>query len=107
MLCPPHSTAPLVERWLDRHRHPASFILHMVGIPATIIGVLLAPVYLVATSVYIFLLALALFVGGYLIQFLGHALDGTEPGEIALLRRWWGRRFAVSVRTAESQGGVA
>ena len=30
----------------------------------------------------LFLFALALFVGGYMVQFLGHALEGTDPGEI-------------------------
>ena len=37
------------------------------------------------------MLALALFVGGYLIQFLGHACDRTVPGELVALRRYLGR----------------
>ena len=57
-----------------------SFVLHMLGIPPTILGVLLIPIYVLLMSVPLFLFALVLFVGGYLLQFLGHALDGTEPG---------------------------
>jgi uncharacterized membrane protein YGL010W len=94
MICPPLAPMPLIRDWIDRHRNPASFVLHMFGIPPTILGVLLIPVYVMLISVPIFLLALALFVGGYLIQFLGHAIDGSEPGEITYLRRKLGWSYA-------------
>jgi uncharacterized membrane protein YGL010W len=87
MLCPPHTPAPVVEDWLERHRHVGSFLLHMIGIPPTLVGVLLVPVCIALVSVPIFLFSLALFFGGYAIQFLGHALEGSEPGEITHLRR--------------------
>ena len=86
MICPPLPHLDLIEDWMARHRNSTSFALHMIGIPPTILGVLLIPVYVMQLSVPIFLLALALFVGGYLVQFLGHAVDGTEPGEIMYLR---------------------
>jgi hypothetical protein len=63
-----------------------------VGIPCTILGVLLLPVYVLLVSLPVFLFALILFVGGFLIQFLGHGLDGTEPGEIKGIRIWLARR---------------
>jgi uncharacterized membrane protein YGL010W len=81
---PPHS---LVQHWLERHPNPTSFILHVVGIPPTILGVLLVPVYLCLLSVPVFLVALALFVGGYLLQFAGHVIEGTDPGEIIYFKR--------------------
>ncbi len=87
MLCPPLPPDPLVQGWLARHQGPVSFTLHMLGIPPTIIGVLLLPIYVVLMSVTLFLFALVLFVGGYLIQFLGHALEGSDPGEIILIKR--------------------
>ena len=108
MLCPPLADDPLVEEWLSRHRGALSFALHMVGIPPTVLGVVLIPVYVVLLSVPVFLLALALFVGGYLIQFLGHALEGTDPGEIMLLKRWWmGRRPAVKIAVVTGTQSVA
>jgi uncharacterized membrane protein YGL010W len=88
MLCPPHPPAPIVEDWLERHRHPASFLLHIAGIPLTLVGVLLTPVFLALLSVPLFLFSLGMFVAGYALQFLGHALEGSEPGEIASLRQW-------------------
>lgn len=87
MILPPLTPAPIVQDWLSRHSRPTSFVLHIVGIPMTIMGVLFVPIYLGLASVPIFLLSVSLFVGGYLVQFLGHACEGTEPGEIAYLRR--------------------
>ncbi len=87
MICPPRSPAPLIDNWVERHRHVASFILHMIGIPMTVFGIVLIPVYIYAWSQPVFLLALVCFVGGYLVQFLGHACEGTDPGELILLKR--------------------
>lgn len=108
MLCPPQENDPLVENWLSRHRDPASFALHMLGIPPTVLGVVLIPVYVALFSRPVFLLALALFVGGYLVQFLGHALEGTEPGEVMLMRRLWqGRGRTVEVVPTPRPRGIA
>ena len=94
MLCPPQPPEPLVEDWIERHRNPVSFALHMVGIPCTILGVVFIPIYLMLLSLPIFFLALGLFVGGYLVQFLGHAIDGSEPGEWIFLKAYARRKFA-------------
>ena len=45
MICPPLPRRRLVEDWFERHRNPVSFVLHMIGIPPTILGVLLIPIY--------------------------------------------------------------
>jgi hypothetical protein len=101
----------VIDNWMERHRNPTSFVLHMIGIPPTILGVLLIPVYVLLVSIPIFLLALGMFVGGYLIQFVGHAVDGTEPGEIAFLRRKFGWSYAgiapAATPAAGSNRGVA
>jgi hypothetical protein len=107
MLFPPQPPGPLVQSWLDRHRHPISFTLHIVGIPLTILGVLLIPVYLLAGSFSVFLFALVLFVGGYAIQFLGHAVEGTDPGEIILLKRKLGLPYVEFPPIRSSRRGVA
>ncbi|HEV3122163.1 MAG TPA: Mpo1-like protein [Isosphaeraceae bacterium] len=93
MLCPPHPPAPIVVNWLERHRDPRNFALHMIGIPLTIMGLLVFPVFLALLSFPVFLLGIALFFGGYAIQFSGHLIDGTEPGEWTALRKWLGRKF--------------
>jgi len=107
MICPPLTPGKLVQDWMVRHRHPGSFALHMIGIPPTILGVLMIPIYVYLMSVPLFLLALALFVGGYIIQFLGHALEGTDPGEIILLKKKLGWAYVDIAPQRESGRGVA
>jgi hypothetical protein len=87
MIDPPLPPDPLVQHWLQRHRTWTSFILHMIGIPPTILGVLFVAIYVTLLSLPIFYVALALFVGGYLLQFAGHVLEGTDPGEIIYIKR--------------------
>ncbi len=107
MICPPLPPNPLVRNWIERHRNPMSFILHLVGIPPTILGVLLIPIYVFLVSVPIFLFALGLFVGGYALQFLGHALEGTDPGEIIYFKKKWGRSYVEFAPARASRRGVA
>lgn len=87
MLCPPQAPSPLIEQWLERHRGVTSFTLHMLGIPLTVLGALMLPISFPAASWSIAGLSLGLFVLGYLLQFLGHFLEGTDPGEIIALKR--------------------
>lgn len=88
MLCLPQERSPIIENWIERHNRPVSFILHMIGIPLSIVGVLMLPMAVPTLSLRILGSSLALFVLGYAFQFLGHALEGSEPGEIMALRRW-------------------
>jgi uncharacterized membrane protein YGL010W len=105
--CPPLPPSKLVLNWLERHRNPVSFALHMVGIPPTILAVLLIPVYVYCLSIPVFLFALGLFVGGYLIQFLGHALEGTDPGEVIFFKRKLGMRYVDVAPARHDPRGVA
>ncbi|MDG3004044.1 Mpo1-like protein [Paludisphaera mucosa] len=90
MIPPPEPPHPLVVHWLKRHLSGVSFVLHMVGIPLTILGVLLFAVYAFLISFPIFVLALGLFVGGYALQMAGHYLEGTDPGEVIYFKRLLG-----------------
>jgi len=87
MVCSPQPPNRLVRHWLERHRNPTSFMLHIIGIPPTILGVLLFSIYVGLFSRPVFMVALVLFLGGYLLQFAGHALEGTDPGEIIYFKR--------------------
>jgi hypothetical protein len=82
-----------VGHWLDRHRNRTSFILHILGIPPTILGVLLCSIYVGLLSIPVFLFSLALFLGGYFLQFAGHALEGTDPGEVIYFKRKLGMPY--------------
>jgi hypothetical protein len=108
MIEPPLPPDPRVQHWLQRHAHPTSFILHMIGIPPTLLGALFVSIYLSLFSLAIFLLALALFVGGYLLQFAGHVLEGTDPGEIIYFKRKLGLPYVEfpRKRVSSPQGRV-
>jgi hypothetical protein len=107
MVCPPLPPSPIVANWVERHRGAVTFSLHMIGIPLTILGVLMLPIAAPALSWRILVLSLALFVGGYAFQFLGHALEATEPGEITALRAWLNRPRLPRTAPEASRQGIA
>jgi hypothetical protein len=74
-----------IDNWLKRHRNASNFWLHMLGIPACFVA---APVLLILGQ---WGLAVAMFVGGYALQFTGHLVEGNRSGEEMLLRRLIGR----------------
>ena len=75
-----------IANWRRRHRNTANFYLHMLGIPACFVA---APLLLVLRQ---WMLAGALFVAGYALQFLGHLVEGNRSGEEQLVRRILSRR---------------
>ena len=104
MVCTPLPPHRLVSHWIERHRNRVSFLLHIIGIPPTILGVLLFSIYVGLFSRPVFLVALALFVGGYLLQFAGHALEGTDPGEIIYFKRKLGMPYVEFPRIEAPHG---
>ncbi|MBN1942637.1 MAG: DUF962 domain-containing protein [Phycisphaerae bacterium] len=82
-----------IENWLERHKNPTSFWLHMIGIPACF---LVTPVLLCVGQ---WLPAVAMFLSGYLLQFLGHLIEGNRSGEEMLLRRLLTRDRGAAKKT--------
>ena len=107
MLCPPLPPDPRVQDWMDRHQGVGNYVLHMLGIPATILGVLMIPIYVTLLSIPLFLFALAMFVGGYMVQFLGHAVEGTDPGEVIWFKRKLGLPYVDIAPVRKSRRSVA
>ncbi len=79
-LVPPPSGPRLLRGWLERHQHPFSFYLHMIGIPMTLLAL---PLFVR----HQWRRALGLFGSGYALQFLGHVVEGNPPGEVLALQR--------------------
>lgn len=73
--------------YVERHRHPVSQLLHVVGVPLTFV---ISVVMLVLDRPW---WALGCFVAGYALQFLGHAIEGNDAGEAVLVKRWLGRPY--------------
>ncbi len=64
-----------VQKWIDRYRadhtHPLNHLTHFIGIPA-----------IVASLVVVFInwrWGAGLFVGGWILQFIGHGIEGNRP----------------------------
>ena len=75
------------------HQHPANRLLHTLGIPMIVVSIVLAIAAFVLPSLWV--IAGALFVVGWALQFLGHAFEGKPPEFFKDWRflfvglRWW------------------
>ena len=85
------------EEWIAQygrsHQHPFNRVCHTVGIPLIAISL---PLFLVSSAMPGgWRLPLALFVIGWALQFLGHAVEGRRPEFLSDWRflfvglRWW------------------
>ena len=75
-----------LRNWLDRHQHPVNFWIHLAGIPLACAGVALLFVLPWSACYW----ALAALVGGYVLQFIGHRVEGNDMGEWAGIKRLLG-----------------
>ncbi len=76
----------LLRSWLLRHRHPVNFWMHILGIPLAVTGVVL----LIAWRLEDWYWCAAAIVLGYLLQTIGHYVEGNDLGEWAALKRLLG-----------------
>jgi len=75
----------MLKNWLQRHRRPFNFWIHMVGIPAAVAGVVLL-------CFGLWWWGIGLFVGGYVLQYIGHRVEGNEVGEWTAIKHILGKR---------------
>jgi len=78
-----------LTNYIQRHTHPLNRLLHLVGVPLTFV----VTAVLVSRQQEPWWWAVASFVGGYALQFLGHAIEGNDAGEVVLVKRWLGRPY--------------
>jgi uncharacterized membrane protein YGL010W len=62
-----------------RHSHPVNAVLHVAGIPMTFVG-------LVAALRGSPLSGWGLLAAGFLLQYVGHLVQGSEMGELTLIK---------------------
>jgi hypothetical protein len=72
-----------LSAWLMRHRHPFNLAIHTIGIPMAVTGVVL----LFFVPWYWGLGALVL---GYVLQYIGHKVEGNDVGEWAGIKKLLG-----------------
>jgi hypothetical protein len=85
------------EQWIAQygssHRHPVNRVCHTLGIPTILLSV---PLFIASIFYHrLWLYALALFLIGWIFQFVGHAFEGKAPEFFHDWRflfvgvRWW------------------
>ena len=101
---PPTEHGPAwLANWLERHQNRASFWLHMVGIPLTMAACVLAIVQLTQGRWDLWWRPVLLLIAGYFLQWVGHAIEGNELGEVVLIKRMLGKPYvAISPRYAKN-----
>ena len=90
-----------VTNYIERHQHPADQLLHLIGVPLTF---LVSLGFLIAGEPW---WALGCFVAGYALQFLGHAIEGNDAGEVVLVKRWLGLPYVEFGPRARASRSVA
>lgn len=77
--------------YMERHQHPGNIALHVVGLPVTFV----VPIVLLIIQQWWW--ALGAFVAGYTLQFLGHAIEGNDAGEMILVKKLLGKPYVAVV----------
>ncbi|MBI2804570.1 MAG: DUF962 domain-containing protein [Planctomycetes bacterium] len=81
--------------WLERHQHPFNRGIHFVGIPLVLASVILF--FVLPWEQWYW--SAAAFVAGYLLQWIGHLIEGNDVGEWAGIKRLLGLPYvAISPR---------
>jgi uncharacterized membrane protein YGL010W len=86
-----------IEEYSRGHEHPVNRLMHSFGIPMIALSVLMVPFCFFFSGVWIW--AAALFLIGWILQFVGHYFEGKPPEFFKDYRflfvglRWWFKKI--------------
>ena len=80
-----------LKHWRERHQHPVNFAIHLIGIPLTVLGVVL----LFTLDWEQWYWGVGAFLVGYLLQYIGHLFEGNDMGEWAALKKMLGLPYVA------------
>lgn len=84
-----------LNNWLLRHQHPVSLALHVVAVPMLPAAGVLVVTQLIAGAWGLWWRPVGLFVVSYILQWIGHCIEGNDMGELVLIKRWLGRPYVA------------
>lgn len=85
----------LIQNYKAKHQHPLNKLTHSIGIPLIVLSL---PVFF-----FNWRWALAMFIVGWILQFVGHAIEGNQPAffknpmYLLVGPLWLVRRLATAV----------
>ena len=86
-----------LQNYLPRHTHPFNRLLHAVGVP---LSFLVAPIAAIAGAAWYW--HVGCFIGGYVLQFVGHAVEGNDAGEVVFVKKKLGLPYTEYAPGANS-----
>lgn len=90
-----------LQNYLPRHRNPLNQFLHLIGVPLSFV---VAPVAALAGADWYW--HVGCFVGGYLLQFAGHAVEGNDAGEVVFVKKKLGLPYTECAPGANSSSDL-
>jgi uncharacterized membrane protein YGL010W len=87
------TSAQWIAQYAGSHTHPVNRLCHSFGIPLIVLSLAVFVAAIFVHSLWIY--AAALFVFGWILQFIGHAFEGKQPEFFHDWRfllvgvRWW------------------
>lgn len=87
---PTQSESPkhgIYARWRERHQHPVSFALHAFAIPLMPLAGVLVVVQLIEGAWHLWWRPLVLLLFSYVVQWIGHLIEGNDMGEIIVIKK--------------------
>lgn len=82
-------------RYWSRHRHPLNRALHMIGVPLLVAACVLAVVQLVQGRWDLWWRPAILLVVSYLLQWVGHRIEGNDMGEAVFIKKRLGLPYVA------------
>lgn len=76
-----------LKNYAERHQNRMNQLFHLVGLPVTF----LLPIYFLVQKQHWW--ALGSFIVGYVLQFIGHAFEGNDAGEMILIKKLLGKPY--------------
>lgn len=76
-----------VRNYIERHQVLANQLLHLLGVPLTFV----VSIVLLTRDEPAW--AAGAFVVGYILQFIGHAIEGNDAGETILVKKLLGKPY--------------
>ncbi|MEQ9408736.1 MAG: DUF962 domain-containing protein [Fuerstiella sp.] len=89
-----------IQNYRPRHRNRVNQVLHVVGIPLSFV---VAPAAALGGAAWYW--HVGCFVGGYLLQFAGHAVEGNDAGEVVFVKKLLGMPYTEYSPVSNSSSG--